>query len=86
MGADDEGNLYVGTNSLDCVEVYDGFTGLKIRDIGKGEVLLPNDLEFDRARNLYVVDSHKNAVCVFGPDGEMVRCIGEAGDGEVGPG
>lgn len=77
VAVDGQGNLYVGNDERDNIEVYDS-SGVKLRDIGSGAVQMPNDLALDRDGNLFVADSRANAVVVFGPDGALLRTIGSA--------
>jgi hypothetical protein len=58
------------------VEVYDS-TGTKLRDIGAGNIQMPNDLALDLAGNLYVADSLANQVKVYAPNGDLLRTIGD---------
>ncbi len=76
VAVDSTGNIYVGNDGRDNVEVYDS-TGTKLRDIGIGNIQMPNDLALDLAGNLYVVDSLANNVQVYAPDGALLRTIGE---------
>lgn len=73
---DSTGNIYVGNDGRDNVEVYDA-AGNKIRDIGIGIVQMPNDLALDLDGNLYVADSHADNVQVYAPDGALLRTIGD---------
>lgn len=76
VAVDAAGNMYVGNDGRDNVEVYDSM-GNKLRDIGIGSIQMPNDLAFDLAGNLYVVDSLANNVQVYSPDGELLRTLGD---------
>jgi DNA-binding beta-propeller fold protein YncE len=70
------GNIYVGNNQLDNVEVYSP-DGIKIATLGAGTVHMPNDLAFDENGKLYVVDSARNKVWIFDPaTGENLGHIG----------
>lgn len=75
VALDSQGNLYVGNDGRNRVEVYSP-AGCKLRVIGEGKVHMPNDLLFDQQGNLYVVDSEQNRVWVYSPDGSMLRSIG----------
>lgn len=70
------GNIYVGNDGRDNVEVYDA-AGNKLREIGVGNIRMPNDLALDMAGNLYVADSMANNVQVYAPDGQLLRTIGD---------
>lgn len=75
VAIDGQANIYVGTDDRRTVEVYDS-SGVKLREIGGGEIQMPNDLAIDRSGNLYVADSRANAVKVFDPAGALLRTIG----------
>jgi len=80
IAVDMSGNIYVGNDGRDNVEVYSS-GGQKIRVIGDGEILMPTDMVLDMVGNIYVVDSHKNTVKVYGITGQWIRDIGSGGDG-----
>jgi DNA-binding beta-propeller fold protein YncE len=70
------GDVYVGNDARDRVEVYSP-AGLLTATIGEGSLQMPNDLAFDGNGLLYVVDSQRNRVEVFDPaTGENLRTIG----------
>jgi DNA-binding beta-propeller fold protein YncE len=76
VAVDPLGNIYVGNNEFDNVEVYDA-DGLKTATLGSGIVLMPNDLALDADGNLYVADSLANLIWVFDPaTGQVLRSIG----------
>lgn len=71
-----QGDVYVGSDDLDNVEVYDP-AGTRLATIGQGIVRMPNDLAFDQDGKLYVADSRRNRIWVFDPaTGENVGVIG----------
>ncbi|MCU7907068.1 MAG: NHL repeat-containing protein [Candidatus Thiodiazotropha sp. (ex Epidulcina cf. delphinae)] len=76
IAVDPLGNMYVGNDGRDNVEVYDP-SGTKLRDIGTGQIQKPNDLALDLAGNLYVADSLANAVKVYAPNGQLLSTIGD---------
>lgn len=80
VAVDPQGNIYVGNNGRDNVEVYD-YQGAKVTTLGRGLVKMPNDLAIDRSGRLYVVDSKNDAIWVFDPNGGVLRSIGSTGDG-----
>lgn len=75
VAIDGQANIYVGLDDRRTVEVYDS-SGIKQRELGGGEIQMPNDLAIDRSGNLYVADSRANAVKVFDPAGALLRTIG----------
>lgn len=81
VAVDDLGNIYVGNSGRRNVEVYDT-SGVMTATIGKGLIKMPNDLVFDRDGKLYVADSKKDTIWVFGSNGGVIRSIGTPGDGE----
>jgi DNA-binding beta-propeller fold protein YncE len=71
-----QGNIYVGDNKSDLVEVYSS-AGWQIATIGAATLKMPNDLAFDQNGQLYVVDSKRNLVEVFDPaTGASLRTFG----------
>ncbi|MHC4155015.1 MAG: NHL repeat-containing protein [Planctomycetota bacterium] len=75
IAVDQQGNMYVGNNGSDNVEVYD-FNGVKIATIGQGRIRMANDLALDRSGNLYVADSLSNVVWVYDANGVALNNIG----------
>ena len=81
VAVDAEGNIYVGNNRRDNVEIY-SCRGAKLATVGGGIIRMPNDLALDREGNLYVLDSLSNTVRVYDPNYSVVRNIGTSGDGQ----
>jgi hypothetical protein len=81
VAVDDKGNIYVGNNGSDNVEVYDS-NGVRIATIGEGVLKMPNDLALDRNGNLYVVDTLNHTVWVYDSNQVYLRNIGVRGDDE----
>ncbi len=71
IAVDPAGNIYVGNNGRDNVEVYDnkGFLSDVIDD---GNITMPNDMALDNAGNLYVVDSKNNIVKAYDSSGQSI--------------
>lgn len=80
VAVDSSGNIYVGSNGHDNVQVYN-IDGIRIATIGDGIIKMPNDLAVDRSENLYVVDTLSNTVRVYDPNGTALLNIGSGGDG-----
>lgn len=78
VAADSAGRIYVGNNGRDNVEVYNSL-GVKLFNIGDGEILMPVDLCLDRQDNLYVADSLSDHVKVYDPCGVWLFNIGQTG-------
>ncbi|MEI6126115.1 MAG: 6-bladed beta-propeller [Pseudomonadota bacterium] len=83
VAVDVQGNIYVGNNGRDNVEVYSS-AGDRLREIDNGGIKMPNDLVLDKDTNIYVVDSLSDTVKVYSSDGRFLRGIGSSGDGEGG--
>jgi hypothetical protein len=84
VAVDSEGNIYVGNDGRDNVEVYSA-TGARLFVIDTGNIRMPNDLALDRQGRVYVVDSLSDTVKVYDAAGRWLREIGWAGadDGEL---
>ncbi len=76
VAVDAAGNIYVGNDGRDNVEVYDT-SGNKLREYGTGTIQMPNSLALDREGNLYVADSLANNIKVYATDGNLLRTIGD---------
>ena len=74
IAVSDSGDLYVGSDGNDCVEVYDP-NGFMVKKIGAGVIKMPNDLAFDDDGNLYVVDSLSDTIRVYDTNGVQIRTI-----------
>ncbi len=75
-----QGNIYVGNNGRDNVEVYSP-AGDLISVIGAGGVQMPNELAVDGSGTLYVADSVDNTVRVYDANGQWVSNVGSSGSG-----
>ncbi len=76
VAVDAAGNIYVGNDGRDNVEVYDT-SGNMLREYGTGTIQMPNSLALDREGNLYVADSLANNIKVYATDGHLLRTIGD---------
>jgi DNA-binding beta-propeller fold protein YncE len=73
-----QGNLFVGNETNQCVEVYSRADGEKLFDLGEGpgSIPVPNDLAIDTKYNrVFVVDSTNKRIAVFSVDGPLVFSI-----------
>lgn len=75
--------LYVCDTVLNTVIVYDletGATGRLSGDRANGKIQQPNNIAADAQGRLYVADKLRQAVLVYGPDGEFLRALGRPGE------
>ncbi len=79
IAVDPAGNIFVGNNGRDNVEVY--ANGSLKSTIDPGNIKMPNDMALDNDGNLYVVDSLSNMVKVYNSAGQWLRNIGAPGSG-----
>ncbi len=80
---DPGGNIYVGNDGRDNVEVYSQ-AGVKLKVIDGGNIRMPNDLVLDARGNLYVVDSLESTIRIYDATGTLLRNIGHPGEGDGG--
>jgi DNA-binding beta-propeller fold protein YncE len=78
---DAAGKIYVGSDKKDVIEIYNP-QGIKIGEMGKGLIKMPNDIASDNDGRLYVVDSKSNTIWVFDANDAILMSIGKGGDGE----
>ena len=74
--------LYICDTVFNRVLVYDlvsGATSALVGDSGSGKISQPNNLCFDAAGNLYVADKVRQAILIYGPDGQFLRAWGRPG-------
>jgi WD40 repeat protein len=80
VAVDALGNIYVGNNQRDNLEVYSP-EGERTAIIGAGTILMPNDMAFGPDGYLYVVDSKSRRVWVVDTAGEQI--LDSIGEGEL---
>lgn len=80
VASDGDGNIYVGNDGRDNIEVYDR-EGNLVSSMGEGILRKPNDLAMDLDGNLYVADSEQDRITVFDAGGTLLRHIGVTGTG-----
>jgi DNA-binding beta-propeller fold protein YncE len=79
VAVDSEGNIYVGNDGRDNVEVYSP-AGVPLFVIDEGNIRMPNDLAIDQQDHVYVTDSLSDAVKVYDAAGVWRQNIGGPGD------
>lgn len=75
--------LYVCDMTMGTVLVYDlntGEAGPLAGDRGMGKINKPNNIEIDDEGRIYVADKARQAVLVYGPDGEFIDGWGRPGE------
>jgi hypothetical protein len=73
------GEILVGNNGRDNVEIYNPDDGNLIASFGEGSVEMPTAIIIGPDQNIYVVDSLKNTVIVFDNDYNRIGSIGSPG-------
>ncbi len=81
IAVDADGNLFVGNNGRDNIEVYTANGEFKFA-IDDGNILMPSDIALDNSGNLYVADSMSHMVKVYTSSGQWLRNIGQPGDND----
>jgi hypothetical protein len=81
VAVDAMGNILVGNDGRDNVEVYDPATGDLLDTFGDGQLEMPNAITLDGLGNIYVTDSRRHVVQVFDSAYNPVRTIGAPGSG-----
>ena len=78
--------VYVCDCGIGRVQVFDSdlnfVRSFGTYDDGPGQLITPNDIDFDTRGNIYVVDYIKNQVVVFREDGQYLRHFGQKGRGK----
>ncbi|NOZ02363.1 MAG: hypothetical protein GXP54_10805 [Deltaproteobacteria bacterium] len=76
--------LYVGSQGRGSVEIYDipGKSFQGVLGSGQGVFAMPNDIALAADGTVYVADSRRDVVEVFGPDGARTATISGRDDGE----
>ncbi len=75
IAVDAAGNMYVGCDDKDSIEIYDT-DGIKKATWAQGRTKMPTDMDFDRDGNLYIADVQSRAVWVYDPNGKALSNIG----------
>jgi hypothetical protein len=79
VAVDQQGNILVGNNGRDNVEVYDSVNGELLAVFAEGEVKMPTAITVDVLGNIYVTDSKSHNVKVYSPTYDLIRVIGSYG-------
>jgi len=84
LAIDSQGNILVGSDSGNHVEVYRASDGNLLEVFGADRVRMPNSITIGPGDEIYVTDSKSNTVWVFDANYQFVRSIGSRGVGERG--
>lgn len=82
VAVDSHGNILIGNDGRDNIEVYDPYNGNLLAIFGQGLVIMPNSITTGPDGNIYVTDSRSHRVWVFDADFNFIRNIGSPGEGE----
>lgn len=82
VAVDSRGNILIGNDGRDNIEVYDPYNGNLLAIFGQGLVLMPNSVTTGPDGNIYVTDSRSHRVWVFDADYNFISNIGSPGEGE----
>ena len=85
VAIDLQGNLLVGNNGRNNVEVYDTSTGVMLTFFGQDVVSMPTAITLDSAGNIYVTDSQQHRVFIFDStyNGAMEVFVADQGNNRV---
>jgi DNA-binding beta-propeller fold protein YncE len=81
VAIDLQGNILVGNDGRDNIEVYDPANGSLLAVFGEGELHMPAAITVDGLGNIYVTDSQAHNIKVFDSDYNLIRLIGSYGTG-----
>lgn len=77
-----EGRVFVADAELGFVAELDA-SGKGVRIIGRGELTRPTGVAYDpENRKLYVADTGAHDLKVFGSDGQLLKTVGQRGEGD----
>ena len=79
IAVDSTGNILVGSDKRNSVEVYDPQTGEKLATFGETELEMPVAITVASNDWVYVTDSRSNTVYVYDSNYQLVTNIGEPG-------
>ena len=84
LAIDSQGNILVGSDSDNHVEVYSASDGSLLDVFGADRVRMPTSITIGPGDEIYVTDSKSHTVWVFDANYQFVRSIGARGIGEGG--
>jgi len=84
LAIDSQGNILVGSDSDNHVEVYRASDGNLLNVFGADRLRMPTSITIGPGDEIYVTDSKSNTVWVFDASYQFVRSIGSRGIGERG--
>lgn len=84
LAVDSQGNVLVGSDSGNHVEVYRASDGNLLNVFGADRVRMPNSITIGPDGEIYVTDSKSHTVWVYDANYQFVRSIGVRGIGERG--
>jgi DNA-binding beta-propeller fold protein YncE len=82
VAVDAQGQILVGNNGRDNIEVYDPANGALLAVFGEGLVKMPTAITLDIAGNIYVTDSRSDRVHKFDSSYNLIASIGKGGVGD----
>lgn len=73
------GQILVGNDKRNNIEVYDPDTGAKLATFGESEIETPSSIMLDAQGNVYVTDAGSNTIYVYDSAYNLVSSIGKPG-------
>jgi DNA-binding beta-propeller fold protein YncE len=77
---DSRGRILIVDTGIRAVHVLGDGNSFRIVGGPQRRLRLPNGIAVDAADNIYIADSERGLVLVYGPDGKFLRYIGKRGD------
>jgi DNA-binding beta-propeller fold protein YncE len=84
VAVDSKGNLLVGNDGKDNIEVYGYDNGNPLNVFGSDQVQMPTAITIGPGGEIYVTDSRSHRVWVYDADYKFLRSIGTPGSGKEG--
>lgn len=82
IAVNSSGHILVGNDKRNNVEVYDPDNGELLASFGLRELEMPTAITVDSQDNIYVTDTRSNTVYMYDSSYQLIRAIGEPGNGE----